>query len=91
MVAVLGIDAAHKSANRIPWYWKPKEDLDADSFAFELLHNSDSRDQGFPRKIGADAWFENWAAEKYEITEQSFRVSGEGVITILNLDGNVIP
>lgn len=81
----------HKSANGIPGYWKPKDDLDADSFAFELLHNPGSRDEGFPRKIGADAWFENWAAEKYEITEQSFRIPGEGVITILNLDGNMIP
>ncbi|MDM9627857.1 ImmA/IrrE family metallo-endopeptidase [Rhizobium sp. S152] len=80
----------HKLANGIPGYWKPKDDLDADSFAFELLHNPTSRDEGFPRKIGADAWFDNWAAEKYEITEQSFRIPGEGVITILNLDGNMI-
>lgn len=80
----------HKSAAGIPGYWFPKADLDAESFAFELLHNPASRDEGFPRKIGADAWFENWAAEKYEITEQSFRILGEGVITILNLDPNML-
>ncbi|MGM5058307.1 ImmA/IrrE family metallo-endopeptidase [Rhizobium sp. 814_E9_N1_1] len=80
-----------KSAGGIPGYWRPKDDLDSDSFAFELLHNPLSRDEGFPRKIGADAWFENWAAEQYEITEQSFRIKGEGVITILNLDPKMIP
>lgn len=80
----------HKLAEGIPGYWKPKDLLDADSFAFELLHNPTSRDEGFPRKIGADAWFDNWAAEKYTITEQSFRIPGEGVITILNIDPAMI-
>tara|TARA_R110002020_G_scaffold69730_9_gene181457 strand:+ start:29408 stop:30193 length:786 start_codon:yes stop_codon:yes gene_type:complete len=81
----------HKAAVGIPGYWRPKDDLDAESFAFELLHNPQSRDEGFPRTIGADAWFDNWAAERHEITEQSFRIPGEGVITILNLDPNMIP
>ena len=80
----------HRSTNGIPNYWFPKRDLDRDSFAFELLHNANAGDQGFPRKIGAGAWFDNWAAEKYIITEQSFRVPGEGVVTILLLDPNML-
>lgn len=74
-----------RAAVQIPGYWFPKDELDSESFAFELLHNPMARDEGFPRKIGADAWFDNRAAERYEITEQSFRVPGEGIVTILLL------
>ncbi|MBY5896717.1 ImmA/IrrE family metallo-endopeptidase [Rhizobium ruizarguesonis] len=81
----------HKLAAGIPGYWRPRDDLDVESFAFELLHNPDSKDEGFPRKIGADAWFDNWSAEKYVITEQSLRIRGEGVVTILDLDPKMIP
>lgn len=80
----------HRSADGIPGYWFPKPDLDRESFAFELLHNANTQDQSFPRKIGADAWFDNHAAPRYEVTEQSFRVPGEGVITILLLDGAML-
>lgn len=80
----------HRAANGIPGYWFPKADLDVESFAFDLLHNAHTQDQSFPRKMGADAWFENQAAPKYEITEQSFRVPGEGVVTVLLLDRNMV-
>ncbi|WP_376777603.1 hypothetical protein [Rhizobium laguerreae] len=73
-------------ARGIAGYWFPKADLHSESFAFDLLHNANAIDQAFPRKIDADAWFDNWAAPKYQITEQSLRIPGEGVITILNLD-----
>ncbi|MCQ1572726.1 ImmA/IrrE family metallo-endopeptidase [Neorhizobium galegae] len=79
-----------KLASGIPGYWKPKDDLDADSFALKLLFDPTSREEAFPRKIGGDAWFDNWEAGKFQITEQSFRVPGEGVITILNLDSGMI-
>lgn len=79
-----------RGAVRVPGYWFPKDVLDSESFAFELLHNSTARDEGFPRKIGADAWFDNRAAERYDITEQSFRVPGEGVVTILLLHPDMI-
>lgn len=80
----------HRSADGIPGYWFPKADLDRESFAFELLHNANTQDQNFPRKIGADAWFDNWGAPQHEITEQSFRVPGEGVITILLLSHDML-
>ena len=74
-----------RPARKVPGYWFPQDVLDHESFAFELLHNPSARDEGFPRKIGADAWFDTRGAEQYEITEQSFRVPGEGVVTILRL------
>ncbi|NLS16181.1 ImmA/IrrE family metallo-endopeptidase [Rhizobium sp. P40RR-XXII] len=80
----------HRSAPKMPTWWFPKEELDADSFAFELLHNQNQEEQRFPRKIGADAWFDKASAARYEITEQSFRIPGEGVVTILNLDPNMV-
>ncbi|WFU49131.1 hypothetical protein [Sinorhizobium terangae] len=80
----------HRAAAKIPGCWFPTEVLDTESFAFELLHKANAEDQKFPRKIGADAWFDNWPAPKYEITEESFRVHGEGVMTILDLDPNML-
>lgn len=80
----------YRAADGVPGYWFPKDVLDADSFAFELLHDPNAKDEGFPRKIGADAWFDNWAAARYVITEQSFRIPGEGVVTILLLDSNMV-
>jgi hypothetical protein len=41
--------------------------------------------EGFPRKIGADAWFDHHSAAEFEITEQSFKLSTGDVVTILNL------
>jgi len=80
----------HKAASRIPGYWKPKDELDPESFAFELLHNPLSQDEGFPRMVDAVDWFDNWAADRYMITEQSFRVPDEGVITILRLHPDML-
>jgi hypothetical protein len=50
-----------------------------------MLHDPLTRDEGFPRKIGADAWFSRPGSDRFEITEQSFRVPDEGVVTILRL------
>ena len=80
----------HRAAEGIPGYWFPKNDLDAQSFAFDLLNNASVEDQRFPRKIGADAWFDNWQAAQFEVTEQSFRVPGEGIVTILLLPSTML-
>lgn len=79
-----------KASRKIPGYWFPRDELDAYSFAFELLNDPAARDEGFPRKIGADAWFDTRGADQHEITEQSFRVPGEGVVTILRLSERMI-
>ncbi|MER8649647.1 ImmA/IrrE family metallo-endopeptidase [Mesorhizobium sp. M0586] len=79
-----------RASREVPSYWFPREDLDSESFAFELLHNPLARDEGFPRKIGADAWFDRSGVDQYEITEQSFRVPEEGVVTILRLQERMI-
>jgi hypothetical protein len=66
----------------VPSRWFPKADLDADSFAFAILH-AGRPDDPFARKIGADAWFDRWDAEKYEVQEQTIRTSTEEVLTLV--------
>ena len=66
----------------VPQWWFPREDLDADTFAFEILHNGVNED-AFPRKNGAGAWFEFWNVDRYEIQEQSFPLPNDEVLTVL--------
>ncbi len=69
----------------VPDRWYPREELDRDSFAFDLVYGTRT-EQPFPRKIGADAWFDRREAEEYELEEQSFRVSDDEVLTILHIN-----
>lgn len=69
-------------APMVPDRWFPKAELDADSFAFDVLHAGKPADAN-PRKIGADAWFDRWNAGIYDIHEQTMRISAEEVLTLL--------
>jgi Zn-dependent peptidase ImmA (M78 family) len=69
-------------ADMVPGWWFPSDDLDAESFAFELLFRGID-DNSFPRKIGAGAWFTFRNADRYEVQEQSFRLPNEEVLTLL--------
>jgi hypothetical protein len=66
----------------VPSRWAPRNELDADSFAFRVLH-AGRPDDPMPRKIGADAWFERWEAEKYEVQEQTIRTGPDEVLTLI--------
>lgn len=65
--------------------WFPRDELSQDSFAFDILFGGKQDDQ-FPRKIGADAWFDRGGADRYEIQEQTIRVSDQEVVTLLIID-----
>ena len=80
----------HRSSKSVPGYWFPKDTLDVESSAFELLHNPDARQVVTARLVKASVWFNARNADRYMITEQSFRVAEEGVITILRLDQAMI-
>jgi hypothetical protein len=69
-------------APSVPTMWFPQDALDVDSFAFEVLFNN-KPDDLMPRKVGANAWFDRWEAERYEILEQSCRIGSAEVLTIL--------
>jgi hypothetical protein len=73
-----------KRADLVPQWWFPREDLDAQTFAFEILHNRRAEDAS-PRKNGAGAWFEFKNVDRYEIFEQSFALPNDEVLTMLTI------
>jgi uncharacterized protein DUF955 len=73
-----------RRAPMVPGWWFPRDDLDADSFAFEMLFKGTS-ESAFPRKVGADAWFEFRNCDRYEVQEQSFLLPNDEVLTLLIL------
>ncbi len=62
--------------------WFPQEQLDPDSFAFDVLFGN-KPDDASPRKIGADAWFDRRGADQYEIYEQTLRATTGEILTLL--------
>jgi hypothetical protein len=68
----------------VPRWWFPKDDLDSESLAFEMLFGG-AAESSYPNKIGADAWFEFRSVDRYEVEEQSFLLPNEEVLTLLIL------
>jgi len=66
----------------IPERWFPQDALDPESFAFQVLFANEP-DNPFPRKIGADAWFDRWDAERYDVHEQTIRMGPDEILTLL--------
>jgi IrrE N-terminal-like domain len=66
----------------VPARWFPRADLDHESLAFELLFGS-GQEQKHPCLIGADAWFERFEAERYELHEHSIRISNVEILTLM--------
>lgn len=64
--------------------WFPKESPDPESFAFDLSFVENKTPAG-PRKVQADAWFERWNANRFELIEDSIRM-GDCVYSILLLE-----
>lgn len=65
----------------VPSRWFPRDDLDAESGAFEVLHGQ--KESSRQILIGADAWFDRYEAARYELYEQSVRVTENEVLTLL--------
>lgn len=68
----------------VPDRWYPREDLDAETYAFGLLHGTDL-EQPSPRKMPAQAWFGRAEAAEYEVTEQSFRSGPGEIVTMVTI------
>ena len=66
----------------VPQRWFPQQNLDADSFAFGIQFGG-RPDDPIPRKIGADAWFDRWDAERFEVHEQTLRISPTETLTLV--------
>ena len=68
----------------VPDRWFPRDTLDVESYAFDILFGT-AEDDTQPHKIGADAWFDRWDAEKYELTEQSIRIRANEILTLIQI------
>lgn len=62
--------------------WFPRSDLDAESHAFGLVFGSRT-DQVKPRNVKATVWFERRDAERYELQEQSVRMTDGDTLSLL--------
>lgn len=71
-------------ADMVPGWWFPKRMLDTETFAHEILVGRGT-DDSFPRKIGADAWFEFNNCDRYEIQEQSMSLPNGQVLSLLTI------
>lgn len=72
-------------APSVPERWFPREGLDAHSYAFDVQFGG-KPDDPMPRKIGADAWFDRWAADQFEMREQTMRTGSDETVTLLLID-----
>jgi hypothetical protein len=68
----------------VPDRWFPRDELAHESYAFDLLFNG-GEEQVVPRKVDADDWFDRAGADRFQVTEQSYKVPGDQVVTILHL------
>jgi len=66
----------------VPERWFPRDTLDAESVAMDVLFGR-KPDNPFPRKIGAEAWFDRRDAERYEVLEQSVRIGAGEVLSLI--------
>jgi len=76
-----------RRADMVPGWWYPLEQLDRATFAADMLFNG-AAEQNWPRKIGADAWFNFRNCDRFDIEEQSFMLPGEEVLTVLTIPGH---
>jgi Zn-dependent peptidase ImmA (M78 family) len=67
----------------VPHHWFPRSDLDAASFAFDILHGQRAEHQ--PATMGADAWFDVRHAARFQLREQSIRYGEGEILTLLEI------
>jgi Zn-dependent peptidase ImmA (M78 family) len=71
-----------------PW-WLPLKALDEQTFAADMLFNG-AAEENFPRSMPADAWFDFKGSERFEVTEQSFLLPDEEILTVLTLPDSAV-
>jgi Zn-dependent peptidase ImmA (M78 family) len=64
--------------------WFPKDSPDPESYAFELSFDASKLPAG-PHKVGAEAWFDRWNADRFDLIEDSIR-SGDSVYSMLLME-----
>lgn len=67
--------------DHIPERWFPQKELDADSYAIDVLYGKD--DGSRRRLMDAEAWFDSWFAKKYQLYEETRQITDGKILTIL--------
>lgn len=65
----------------IPEHWFPKDYLDRDSYAFDLLRSSERRSGR--NLVPANAWFDDSEASNFHVYEDSFKTAEDEVLSVL--------
>jgi Zn-dependent peptidase ImmA (M78 family) len=71
-------------APMVPRKWYPQAQLDSESFTFGAQF-SDQPGNPHPSKIGADAWFDRYEAERFEVMEQCFKTAPGETLTMITI------
>lgn len=69
----------------VPERWFPRQDLDSESSAFAVQFGR-SPGTSHLSKIGADAWFDRFGAENFEVREQAVRYFGDCSLSLVVFD-----
>src|SRR3546814_10026657 len=78
---VCSSDLWFKRGPAIPDRWFPRDEIDSDSDALDVLHGT--KDRTRRSLIGADAWFDRREAERYEVYEQNVRMSTGDALSLV--------
>lgn len=65
----------------MPGHWFPKDFLDRESCAFDLLRDAERRSGR--TLVPGDAWFDDSEASNYHVYEDSFRIADDEVLSVL--------
>lgn len=65
----------------VPERWFPRDEIDAESSALEVLHGRTERTRR--SLIGADAWFDRREAERFEVFEQTIKSQNGTTISLI--------
>jgi hypothetical protein len=65
------------------------DSLDRATFAANMLFDG-AAEENFPRKMPADAWFGFKGCDRFDVEEQSFRLPGDEILTVLKLPDEAV-
>ncbi len=71
-------------APMVPRKWYPQDQLDPESFTFGAQFSNQTGNPN-PSKIGADAWFDRYDAERFEVMEQCFKTAADETLTLITI------
>ncbi len=65
----------------IPEKWFPKKQLDRESYAYDIQFGSEKECKR--GSIPADAWFDRYDADRYEVFEEAIKMPNNETLTLI--------